>query len=411
MFPAGLGSTLQLNPPGATPSVLDVSVSPLGETFVALASPINGYPIVYKYTSLQWQFVGGGFASFTVAQQLWLFTTPNSGELVLAFLSAAPAGLLVKRIYGNGEPWRFVAETLSLADAIWDVAPSVTMAPDTDARILAAVQVADPSGEGIAVYSATFDPDTLNPWVPYKDSTGARLGLPNPGRSPFVLSAATGADPDSAAVAYLATTSSASNPGCLAVRQLRRITGGYSWVAPGGNAANPACIADLLPTNPAPGTVPVPAPVPALLVSGDGQGVPSALYLAYRSTDGAVHVASAAYSTFTNAQWKQLGRARVTDALPTTAPPELAVDSRGVQYVGTLLGGGPGASVYRFSGGDWQLVSRNGSLKSYSTLRLAAGFRFDGTSKPGTLRVAFDDADNDYKASVWRLFEPGVPGM
>lgn len=79
--------------------------------------------------------------------------------------------------------------------------------------------------------------------------------------------------------------------------------------------------------------------------------------------------------------------------------------------MGTLLGGGPGASVYRFSGGDWQLVSRNGSLKSYSTLRLAAGFRFDGTSKPGTLRVAFDDADNDYKASVWRLFEPGVPGM
>lgn len=77
--------------------------------------------------------------------------------------------------------------------------------------------------------------------------------------------------------------------------------------------------------------------------------------------------------------------------------------SDGVPFVGTLLGGEQGASVYRFSGEDWQLASSPGSLKAHSTLRLAAGFYYNSFSYPVPLRAAFDDASNSYKTSVWRL--------
>lgn len=44
--------------------------------------------------------------------------------------------------------WVYAAENLNVADAVWEVAPSVAMATDKDDRLMAAVQVADASGEG-----------------------------------------------------------------------------------------------------------------------------------------------------------------------------------------------------------------------------------------------------------------------
>lgn len=81
------------------------------------------------------------------------------------------------------------------------------------------------------MYSVAHFPGSLPAWSAYTDSQGARLLLPSPGRSPFVLDAARATDPEGAA-AYLATTSSPSNPGCLAVRQLKNGTQGAVWVAP-----------------------------------------------------------------------------------------------------------------------------------------------------------------------------------
>ncbi|KAL4425907.1 hypothetical protein ABPG75_009923 [Micractinium tetrahymenae] len=396
-FPAGFGPALQGAPPGTSPSVLDISLSYLDEVYVAIADALNRYPSVYRYKqspSVQWELVGGGYASFMAVEKLWLSNAfqHGSGEPRLVFLTAPPVRQLHRRLeLRRPEP--------RASDAIWDVPVSVATEGDTDDRVVAAIQVA--SGEGIAVYHVAHIPGTSPTWSAYTDSNSDRLLVPNPGRSPFVVETARYTDPDNAA-AYLAITSSPSNPGCLAVRQLRDAPGGASWVAPGGDTSNPACIADLLPTNPPPGTSPIPAPVPALLASGDGRDSPDG------DTDGAVRVVSTSFDTFSNAQWKQLGRARVTGPLSTATPPELTVDSNGIPYVGTLLGGGPGASVYRLVNGHWQSVARPGSLNAYSTLRLGAGFYYNSFSYPGPLRAAFDDAGSGCKTSVRRLYDPNA---